>query len=85
GESRRRPEVQFYNTAAGGALAAYERAVADGSQLVIGPLGRAEVDALFSRGQLPVPVLALNRGNVRPPAGAASFSLSPEDEGSAAA
>lgn len=85
GESRRRPEVQFYNTAAGGALAAYERAVADGSQLVIGPLGRDEVDALFSRGELPVPVLALNRGNVRPPAGAASFSLSPEDEGSAAA
>ncbi|HZH43424.1 MAG TPA: penicillin-binding protein activator, partial [Lysobacter sp.] len=84
-ESRRRPEVAFYNTAEAGALAAYDRAVADGSQLVIGPLGRDEVDALFARGRLPVPVLALNRGNARPPVGAASFSLSPEDEGSAAA
>jgi uncharacterized protein len=30
-------------------------------------------------------VLALNRGNVAPPAGSASFSLSPDDEGIAAA
>jgi outer membrane PBP1 activator LpoA protein len=34
---------------------------------------------------LPVPVLALNHGESRPPAGNASFSLSPEDDGSAAA
>lgn len=85
GETRRRPEIRFYNTAAGGALAAYDRAVAEGNQLVVGPLGREEADALFSRGRLAVPVLALNRGNVRPPAGGASFSLSPEDEGAAAA
>ena len=30
-------------------------------------------------------MLALNRGNVPPPAGSASFSLAPEDEGIAAA
>ena len=84
GENRRRPDIQFYDTA-GGAVAAYDRAVAEGNDFVVGPLGRDEVSALFARGTLPVPVLALNRGTVRPPAGTASFSLSPEDEGIAAA
>lgn len=83
-ESRRRPDVQFYDTATG-AAAAYDRAVAAGSDFVVGPLGRDEVGALFGRGTLQVPVLALNRGAASPPAGAASFSLSPEDEGTAAA
>ncbi|CAA9356434.1 MAG: LppC putative lipoprotein [uncultured Lysobacter sp.] len=84
GEARRRPEIAFYDTA-GGALQAYDRAVAAGSDFVVGPLGREEVTAMFSRGNLPVPVLALNRGGVEPPNGHASFSLSPEDEGLAAA
>lgn len=87
GERRRRPEVQFYDTGGtgGGTLAAYDRAVAAGHDFVVGPLGRDEVDALFGRGALQVPVLALNRGTVAPPAGNASFALSPEDEGLAAA
>jgi outer membrane PBP1 activator LpoA protein len=84
GETRRRPEVSFYDTSTG-ASAAYDRAVGEGNDFVIGPLGRDEVDALFNRGDLPVPVLALNRAHVPPPVGNASFSLSPEDEGLAAA
>ena len=84
GETRRRPDIQFYDTAVG-AVAAYDRAVAEGNDFVVGPLVRDEVSALFARGTLPVPVLALNRGNAQPPAGTASFSLSPEDEGIAAA
>ena len=87
GEARRRPDVNFYDTAgtAGGALAAYDRAAAEGNDFVVGPLGRDEVDALFAKAQLAVPVLALNRGEASPPNGNASFSLSPEDEGIAAA
>jgi outer membrane PBP1 activator LpoA protein len=84
GENRRRPDIHFYDTASG-AVAAYDRAVTEGNDFVVGPLGRDEVSALFARGTLPVPVLALNRGNAQPPAGTASFSLSPEDEGMAAA
>ena len=84
GESRRRPELRFYDTA-GGVQAAYDKAVAEGNDFVVGPLGRDEVTTLFSRASLPVPVLALNRGEARPPAGNASFALSPEDEGIAAA
>ncbi|MFP7724088.1 penicillin-binding protein activator [Lysobacter sp. D1-1-M9] len=87
GEQRRRPEVTFYDTQGtpGGAVAAYDQASAEGNDFVLGPLGREEVGALFNRAALPVPVLALNRGVVRPPAGHAGFSLSPEDEGLAAA
>lgn len=80
GEDRRRPEVRFYDSTAG-ARTAYNRAVAEGSDLVVGPLGREEVDALFSGDDLPVPVLALNRGSRAVPDGNAGFSLSPEDEG----
>ncbi|MFP7722537.1 penicillin-binding protein activator [Lysobacter sp. A3-1-A15] len=87
GERRRRPEIEFIDThgTAGGTLSAYDRAVAEGHDFVLGPLGRDEVDALFGRGTLQVPVLALNRGSVAPPPGNASFALSPEDEGAAAA
>ena len=86
GEHRRRPDIQFYDTAGtpAGAIAAYGRAVAEGSDYVVGPLGRDEVSALLHE-RLTVPVLALNRGNVAPPAGSTSFSLAPEDDGIAAA
>ena len=85
-ESRRRPELTFYDTAgtAGGALAAYREAVAGGADFVLGPLGRDEVDSLFSGAELPVPVLALNHGSAPTPPGNASFSLAPEDDGIAA-
>jgi outer membrane PBP1 activator LpoA protein len=82
-EHRRRPDIGFYDTA-GGVGAAYDRAVAAGADFIVGPLGRDEVGRLFGR-DLQVPVLALNRGSVAPPAGSASFSLAPEDDGVAAA
>ncbi|MGY3265937.1 penicillin-binding protein activator [Lysobacter sp. HA35] len=87
GETRRRPEVRFYDTAGtpAGAMSAYDRASTDGNDFVVGPLGRDEVGALFGRSELAVPMLALNRGTQAPPQGQSSFSLSPEDEGLAAA
>ncbi|MDG2525722.1 penicillin-binding protein activator [Stenotrophomonas sp. HITSZ_GD] len=87
-ESRRRPDIEFLDTAGtpGGANAAYDRAVAAGADYVIGPLGRDEVSALFAR-TLSVPVLALNRpaDAHEAPAGIAGFSLAPEDDGIMAA
>lgn len=86
GESRRRPEINFYDTTGtpAGAIAAYGRAVSEGADYVVGPLGRDEVGALFHE-HLTVPVLALNRVATPPPAGSSSFSLAPEDDGVAAA
>lgn len=87
GERRRRPDIDFFDTAgtAGGAVAAYGRAVAAGADFVLGPLGRDEVSALFAQPELTVPVLVLNRGTTPPPPGNAGFSLAPEDDGLAAA
>ena len=87
GETRRRPEIAFYDTAGtpAGAVAAYARAASEGNDFVVGPLGRDEVGAVFADAQAGIPMLALNRASVPPPAGNASFSLSPEDDGIAAA
>jgi outer membrane PBP1 activator LpoA protein len=87
GENRRRPELVFYDTGgtAAGAGAAYARAVSEGADQVLGPLGREEIDAVYRGVQASAPVIALNRGAVQPPANSASFSLAPEDDGSGAA
>ncbi|HJP99552.1 MAG TPA: penicillin-binding protein activator [Rhodanobacteraceae bacterium] len=80
-----RPVVKVYDTGgtADGAVSAYQQAVTDGAELVVGPLGRAAVSAVFSQPSLPVPVLALNhaQGNVPTPGGSYEFALLPEAEG----
>lgn len=86
GESRRRPELRFYDTGgAGGVRGALDQAQADGAQMIVGPLARDQVDALFSLPELDLPVVALNRGGIAPPPGSTTFALAPEDEGVAAA
>ena len=86
-ESRPRPPIAFYDTLGtpAGAVAAYARAVADGNDFVVGPLGRDEVAAVFAQAEAGVPSLALNRAAAAPPPGHLAFSLAPEDEGIAAA
>jgi outer membrane PBP1 activator LpoA protein len=66
-----------------GAVAAYQQAVAGGASLVVGPLDRAAVSAVFAQASLPVRVLALNhaQGNQATPPGSAEFALTPESEG----
>ncbi len=83
GEVRRRPLIKFYDTAgtAAGAQLAATQAVTDGAQMIIGPLTRDEVTAVFAQGDVGIPVLALNRGSDSPPTGSASFALLPDDEG----
>jgi len=84
-----RPIVRVYNShgTADGAVAGYKKAVSDGAQLVVGPLTRTEVAAVFGQGSLPVPLLALNHPDDKQlPAGETSeFGLLPETEGAQAA
>ena len=88
-ESRSRPEVRVYATDSTPetAMEAWETAVRDGAQIIVGPLGRDAVTAVFDadrEGQ--VPLLALNRSdNTPPPPGSMSFALAPEHEGIAVA
>jgi len=87
-ERRQRPEIVFHDTGGtpGGAMAAYQRAVAAGADYVVGPLGRDEVAAVLADpSRLQVPVLALNRAGDDVPAGHVSFAMAPEDDGIAAA
>jgi len=86
-EARRRPGIKVYDTAgtADGVQKAAAQAVADGAQMILGPLGRDEVATIFSQNDLAVPVIALNRGPMPPTPGNASFALSPEEEGYVAA
>lgn len=82
-----RAELRVFDTLGSpeGARAAYAQALAYGADRVLGPLDREAVSALFAADELPVPVLALNRGSIPTPAGSASFALAPEDEAIAAA
>lgn len=84
-----RPQVRVFDTgdSVDGALGAYEKAVADGSARVVGPLAREQVQALFERVELTVPVLALNFPDTGspPPAKSMLFGLLPDEEGAYAA
>jgi outer membrane PBP1 activator LpoA protein len=84
-----RAEVRVYDSGgtAASATKAYQQAVDDGAQLIIGPLTRAEVSGVFGLSQLPVPVLALNHPDDKalPATGASEFGLLPETEGAQAA
>ena len=86
-EPRRRANLRFYDSggSAEGARAALKKALSDGAQMIVGPLGRDEVTAVFAAGEIGVPVLALNRPQDAPPSGSLSFALLPDDEGLALA
>ncbi|MEO1246473.1 MAG: penicillin-binding protein activator [Pseudomonadota bacterium] len=83
-----RQGIRIYDVnAEGGAAAAYDSAVADGAEFVVGPLRRSDVAELANNSLVPVPVLTLNYLNdqsVAPP-GLFQFALAPEDEAVAAA
>jgi hypothetical protein len=65
------------------ANAAYDEAVLQGADLVVGPLGKQSVAQLIGRPDRSIPVIALNRSTaINPGTGAplVQLSLSPEDE-----
>lgn len=76
------PTIQLYDTEEADIETLYTTAVADGAQLVIGPLNKKRVLALSQSKSLPIPVLALNQHKQDTTAHANfyQFSLSPEDE-----
>ncbi len=71
-----------------GVLAAYQQAVQDGAQFIVGPLDKQGVKALLSLASMPVPTLALNYAESADGAPANNlyqFGLAPEDEARQAA
>jgi outer membrane PBP1 activator LpoA protein len=77
------PEVRLYNTSnTADIMALYQEAVADGAQMIIGPLQKPMVARLHAERSLPVPTLALNNVEASSPLSDSlyQFALSPENE-----
>jgi len=85
-EDTSRPLLKFYDADVKDIASIYQRAVAEGAELVIGPLEKSGVQALAGAGALRVPTLALNQ--LEPVTGSQAansyrlyqFGLSPEQE-----
>jgi outer membrane PBP1 activator LpoA protein len=78
------PEIAFYDTSAGDIETIYNSAVADGSQLIIGPLKKSNVSKLAALDEIKVPTLAVNYSDTKtlePTENLYQFGLSTEDEG----
>jgi outer membrane PBP1 activator LpoA protein len=83
-----RREIRIYDVELDGPIAAYQRAISGGAQLVIGPLLKGNVQALANNpGGLSVPTLSLNYlpDELPAPPGLVQFALAPEDEAAEAA
>ncbi|MDQ5769745.1 penicillin-binding protein activator [Thiothrix subterranea] len=79
----RETSVQVYDVNAGGAVAQYQRAVADGADIVIGPLDKESLADLLAQPQvLSKPLLSLNylTNSRNIPGALYQFGLLPEDE-----
>lgn len=76
------PELKFYDVTEGDINEHFDFAVAQGAEVVIGPLSKEKIQSLALRPQLPVPVLALNQVELAHPGPAELFQLglSIEDE-----
>lgn len=76
------PELVFIDSAGADAATLYQQAVAQGAQLVLGPLDKTQVASLATLGRFPVPVLALNQTDSGSalPRNFFEYGLAPEDE-----
>ncbi|WP_111643207.1 penicillin-binding protein activator [Marinimicrobium alkaliphilum] len=82
------PQVRQYDTSNGDVLELYDQAVAEGAELVIGPLDKDQVNELALMPGLPVPVLSLNYSDYTDDTtatGLYQFGLAAEDEARQAA
>jgi uncharacterized protein len=84
-----RPKLTIYDLGPDPSQApqVYERAVSDGAQIVVGPLGREAADAVVHSAKLSVPTLLLSHTDEVPsgPARLFQFGLPPEQEARQAA
>lgn len=86
-----KPDVRIYDVGKNPSRfwEVYNRALAEGAKLVVGPLSKPAVNLLAASASLPVPVLSLNYADAAldqvPPAELFQFGLLPEDEATQAA
>ncbi len=83
-KSQRDQNIKVYDSAVpdNQFLGLYQRAIAEGAQLVVGPIEKQQVDMLATQSSLPVPTVALNYTHIIEslPDNLYQFGLSPEEE-----
>lgn len=74
--------IKTYDVGNKDVLAQYRKAVADGADIVIGPLDKRKLEKLAKQGNLSKPIIGLNRTNEQGARYASiyQFGLAPEDE-----
>jgi uncharacterized protein len=72
--------LRFYDSLQGNPVTLYDQAVANGAELIIGPLSKDAISTLATISDLPVPVLALNHVENLSKANLFQFGLSPIDD-----
>ncbi len=79
-QDAQRPNLHFYDTQSKDIVALYHEAIADGAQLVVGPLNKQLISQLAAGAEFSVPVLALNYVEELFKVNLYQFALSPLDE-----
>jgi outer membrane PBP1 activator LpoA protein len=81
-DSGSRPVVDMVDASGAAATEALDKAVGQGDEVVIGPLEKTAVDAIFKRGVPPLPMIALNQSaaDFTAMTHVVQFALAPEDE-----
>jgi len=74
------PNLRFYDTQSKDIVALYHEAIADGAQLVVGPLNKLLISQLAAGAEFSIPVLALNYVEELFKVNFYQFALSPLDE-----
>ena len=77
------PRVRIYDTSVQSVQKAYNAAVDDGAEMIVGPMRQSEVEALLALPELPVPTISLNRvddSTGDPTKNLFQFGISPLDE-----
>jgi len=79
-QSLYQPALRFYDSSAGSILHLYHQAIAEGAELIIGPLSKDKIDSLAVGTELTTPILALNHIPDLIKKNLLQFGLSPIDE-----
>ena len=81
-QNRWQPDITFYDTSSAPIETLYQQASAEGINVIIGPLEKANVAKLSELNELAIPTIALNETLQKTTRDVSYFSLSPEEEAS---
>ncbi len=80
GQKESQPTIKVLDTAGQNVTAVYEKAVAEGADMIVGPLDKDQVQALIKSARISVPTLALNTVTDQKVSNLYQFGLSQLDE-----